>query len=216
MIFADIDYMSIIRKPFRYEYRSVTVFIAVLCLVMWPLTETVPYLYRLLALTPILTVRGRMYWQVFTYQFLHGDFWHLFSNMLGLFIFGSAVEKKIGSREFLLFYLLVATLCGIAACAGYMMIGLRHVSLLGASGAVFAVLYLFAVLFPHSTLFVFGLIPLPAPLLVLIYGSMEVYDMLFTHDTVAHSIHLSGLFFAWLYIRIRFGIKPMRVWHFIR
>lgn len=208
--------MSIIRKPFRYEYRSVTVLIAVLCVVMWRLTELVPNLYRLLALTPILTIRARMYWQVFTYQFLHGGFWHLFSNMIGLLIFGTAVEKKTGSREFLLFYLLVATLCGIAACAGYTMFGLQRVTLIGASGAVFAVLYLFAVLFPHSTVFVFGFIPLPSPLLVIIYGCMEVYDMLFAHDTVAHSIHLSGLFFAWLYIRIRFGIKPMKAWNFIR
>ena len=52
--------MSIIRKPFRYEYRSVTVLIAVLCVVMWRLTELVPNLYRLLALTPILTIRARI------------------------------------------------------------------------------------------------------------------------------------------------------------
>jgi len=208
--------MSFIRKPFRYEYRYNTFFIAALCLLTLLLTAANPYLYRLLALTPLLTVRAHMYWQVFTYQFLHGSFWHLFSNMLGLLLFGTAVEKKIGSREFLLFYLLIATLCGAAACAGYTMTGLWRVSLIGASGAVFAILYLFAVLFPRSTIFVFGLIPLPAPLLIIIYGCMEVYDMLFTHDSVAHSVHLSGIFFAWLYIRIRFGIKPMKIWGFIR
>lgn len=206
--------MSFIRKPFRYEYRYITIIIAAFCFVMMLITSASSYLYRLFALTPLLTVRAGMYWQVFTYQFLHRGFWHLFSNMFGLLIFGTAVEKKIGSREFLLFYLLTATLCGISACAGYVVMGYWRVSLIGASGAVFAVLYLSAVLFPRSTVYVFGLIPLPLPILVIVYGCMEAYDMLFTYDSVAHSVHLSGLFFAWLYTRIRFGIKPMRVWGF--
>ena len=214
--FADIYTMNLIRTPFRYTYRNVIVLIAAACLLILLLTMVSPAMYRLLALTPLLTIRARMYWQVFTYQFVHGSFWHLFSNMLGLLIFGTAVERKIGSREFLLFYLLTATLCGIAACAGYSFFGLWRVGLVGASGAVFAVMYLFAVLFPRSTIFVFGLIPVPAPLLIIIYGCMEVYDMLFTYDSVAHSVHLSGLFFAWLYIRIRFGIKPLKIWNFIR
>ena len=192
--------MSLIRTPFHYTYRNVTVLIAAACLMVLLLTMVSPTLYRILALTPLLTVRAHMYWQVFTYQFVHGSFWHLFSNMLGL----------------LLFYLLTATLCGIAACTGYSFFGLWRVGLVGASGAVFAVMYLFAVLFPRSTIFVFGLIPVPAPLLIIIYGCMEVYDMLFTYDSVAHSVHLSGLFFAWLYIRIRFGIKPLKIWNFIR
>ncbi|MEL3906192.1 MAG: rhomboid family intramembrane serine protease [Treponema sp.] len=208
--------MKWLREPFRYEYRHSAFKIAALNIFILFLTANSSYFYRLFALTPILMVRAHMYWQVFTYQFLHGDFWHLFSNMLGILIFGTAVEKKIGSREFLLFYLLTATLCGVAACAGYLLIGFERVSLIGASGAVFAVLYLFAVLYPDSTIFVFGLIPMPAPILVIIYGCMEVYDMLFTHDSVAHSVHLSGLFFAWLYIRVRFRIKPMKVWQFSR
>lgn len=208
--------MNLIRTPFRYVYRNMTVLIAAACLLILILTMLSPTLYRMLALTPLLTIRGHMYWQVFTYQFVHGSFWHLFSNMVGLLIFGTAVERKIGSHEFLLFYLLTATLCGIAACTSYSFLGLWRVGLVGASGAVFAVMYLFAVLFPHSTIFVFGLIPVPAPLLIIGYGCIEVYDMLFTYDSVAHSVHLSGLFFAWLYIRIRFRIKLLKVWKFIR
>lgn len=216
MKIADIYRMSFVRKPFQYEYRHTAFKIAGINTLILFLAVSIPYFYRLFALTPILTVQAGMFWQVFTYQFLHSDFWHLFSNMLGIIIFGTAIEKKMGSREFLLFYLLTATLCGLAACTGYMLIGLDRVSIIGASGAVFAVLYLFAVLFPDSTIFVFGLIPMPAPLLVIIYGCMELYDMLFTHDAIAHSVHLSGLFFAWLYIRIRFNIKPMRVWQLSR
>lgn len=213
---ADIECMSFIRKSFRYRYKHITFFIAGSCVLLMLLTTANTYLYRLLALTPLLTIHAHMYWQVFTYQFLHGSVWHLFSNMLALLIFGTVVEKKIGSYEFLLFYLLSATLCGISACVGYAVIGLWRVSLIGASGAIFAILYLFAVLFPHSRIFVFGFIPVPSPLLVVIYACIEAYDMFFTYDSIAHSVHLSGLFFAWLYIRIRFRIKPLRVWGLIR
>ncbi len=206
--------MSIIRKPFRYRYSHTALTVTGICIIFLFLTEHSPFLSKLLALTPILVINAHMYWQIFTYQFLHGGFWHLFSNMIGLLLFGTAIEKKIGSSEFLLFYLLTGTLCSLSACISYLLTGYGYVSIIGASGAVFALLYLFAVLFPHATIFIFGIIPMPAPILVIVYGCMEVYDMIFTHDLVAHSVHLSGLFFAWLYIRIRFNIKPMKVWNF--
>ena len=54
-----------------------------------------------------------MYWQFLTYMFVHSNWSHLFSNMLGLLIFGISVERSIGSKEFLLFYFLTGILCGV-------------------------------------------------------------------------------------------------------
>ena len=171
-----------------------------------------PLLFKELALTPVLTVHAHKYWQVFTYQFLHSGTWHLFSNIVGLLWLGSAVEQKIGSFEFLFFYTLMAVLCGITACILYYTIGLGFSSIIGASGAVTALLYLFTIFFPDSTLFIFGIIPIPASLLIIGYVILEVYDMFFTNDSIAHSVHVSGLIFSLLYARIRFKIKPSQIW----
>ena len=72
-----------------------------------------------LALNPVLATRGGMFWQVFTYQFVHGGMSHLLSNMIGLFFFGVAVERRVGSKEFLLLYLLSGTLSGALSLAVY-------------------------------------------------------------------------------------------------
>lgn len=52
-------------------------------------------------------------WQVFTHLFLHGDLGHLFTNMFGLFMFGGPVERHLGSKRFLIYYLA----CGLGAAA---------------------------------------------------------------------------------------------------
>ena len=45
-------------------------------------------------------------WQVITYMFMHGDFWHLFFNMFALWMFGSSIENIWGSKKFLIYYLI--------------------------------------------------------------------------------------------------------------
>jgi len=89
-------------------------------------------------------------WEYFTLlssMFLHGGWFHLFSNMLALYIFGDNVEDRLGHGRFLVFYLV----CGLAA-------GLTHVLLntdstvptIGASGAIAGVLGAYLVLYPHA------------------------------------------------------------------
>lgn len=202
----------ILHKPFRYTYRLFFLKIAMINIIVTFLMQFSPLLFKEFALTPVLTVHAHKYWQIITYQFLHSGTVHLFSNTIGLLWLGSAVEQKIGSFEFLFFYMLMAALCGITACILYYTIGLGFSSIIGASGAITALMYLFAVFFPHGTLFIFGIIPISAPLLIIGYAVLEFYDMFFTHDSIAHSVHLSGLVFSWLYARIRFKIKPTQLW----
>jgi membrane associated rhomboid family serine protease len=45
-------------------------------------------------------------WQVITYMFMHGDFWHLFFNMFALWMFGSSIENIWGSKKFIIYYLI--------------------------------------------------------------------------------------------------------------
>jgi len=150
-------------------------------------------------------------WQFFTYMFVHSGFSHLLFNMLSLFIFGSMVERRIGSKEFLLFYFLTGIFSGIISFISYYLAG-TNVVLVGASGAIYGVLLMFAVFYPYSVIFIFGIIPVRAPILVVLYAIIELSSQVFgMGGNIAHLTHLSGLVFAYLYCRIRMRINPTEV-----
>ncbi|MDX9827406.1 MAG: rhomboid family intramembrane serine protease [Spirochaetia bacterium] len=163
-----------------------------------------------MALNPVALLSGFV-WQVFTYMFAHADITHLLVNMLGLFIFGTAVERSMGSKEFLLFYLLTGTLAGIASFGIYVATGSWYTMLLGSSGAVYALLLAFAVLNPEAKIFLYGILPVRAPILVLGYAGIEIASQLFSfRSSVAHLTHLAGFLWSWLYFLVRFGVNPAK------
>lgn len=153
-----------------------------------------------------------MYWQFVTYMFVHSNLGHLFSNMLGLLFFGISIERSIGSKEFLLFYFLTGILCGVFSFFFYYFTGGYLVFLMGASGAIYAILLLFAVIFPRSTIYIWGIIPLQAPVLVIVYTIFELVSQFSGKSNVAHYTHLAGFLFAWIYCLIRMGVNPWKVW----
>jgi membrane associated rhomboid family serine protease len=174
-----------------------------------------PDLLNMLALNVVYIVRYKWLWQFVTYMFVHDprSMSHLLFNMLGLFFFGLNVERSIGSREFLLFYLLTGILSGVISFAVYYFTGGYYIFLMGASGAIYALLLAYAVIFPRSRIFIWGILPVPAPLLVLIYAGIALFIQFTGRGAgVAHLTHLAGFAVAWLYIRIRMGISPIHVW----
>jgi membrane associated rhomboid family serine protease len=202
-----------LRKPFRYEFHNVALMIIGVNILVFLLAYLYPGITALLSMCPAYVVKYNMYWQFFTYQFAHASISHLLSNMIGLLFFGVAIERRLGSKEFALLYLLSGTLCGVFSFFVYVATGTWGVFLLGASGAVFAVLLSYAVLFPDSVILLWGIIPIPAPILVLGYAAIEVfYTITGTSQGVAHGTHLIGLAIAWAYFLIRFGINPIKVW----
>ena len=122
------------------------------------------------------------------------------------------IKKAIGSKEFLLFYILCGALSGLFSFVVYTFTGQFNVRLLGASGAIYAVLFAYAVFFPRSIIMIWGIIPVPAPILILIYAIIEVGSQLFTVSNVAHLTHLFGFLAAWLYFVIRMRIHPLKIW----
>ena len=206
---------TIINRRFKYTDVNATVILIIINVVVFILQNIFTKLPYILSMVPIYIRIKHWYWQVFTYMFSHVDFWHLFSNMLGLFIFGRLVERSVGSREFLLYYLLTGTLAGVASYFMYLFSGSLFTVVLGASGALYAVMLLFAVLFPTAVVYVFGIIPMRAPLLVILYFFIDFLGQ-FRADGTAHLVHLSGLFFGFLYIMIRMKINPLRQWGIIK
>ncbi len=203
---------NILNRRFRdTTYRNFTLKLVIINVFVFLLTSTIyPRSTYYLAMIPSFVLHGYV-WQVFTYMFVHGGFSHLLFNMLSLFIFGSMVERRIGSKEFLLFYLLTGLFSGILSFISYYIAG-TNVVLVGASGAIFGVLLMFAVFYPYSVIFVFGIIPVRAPILVILYAIIELWSQVFsTGGNIAHLTHLSGLLFAYLYCRIRMRINPVEV-----
>jgi membrane associated rhomboid family serine protease len=142
-------------------------------------------------------------WTFFTYMFVHGGLLHLLANMLMLFVFGTGVESRLGSRHFILYYLF----CGVGAAvfslllAGVMPIG----AFVGASGAVLGVAVAFAVFWPDAELIVFP-IPVPIKARTLVIGLVVldiVGSQLWPNDGIAHIAHVGGALFGYLFFRIQ-------------
>ena len=153
---------------------------------------TLFWLYQPLAI-------GKLWlWQFVTYTFLHSvsDPWHIIFNMLVLWMFGSEVEKAMGTRRFLTMYFTAGIFAGIFGC-----LFTPNNPILGASGAIFAVEIAFAMFYPNATI-IFFVFPIKAKYLVMIFAGITVFNCLMPTDgNVAHFAHLGGLLYGFLFIR---------------
>jgi membrane associated rhomboid family serine protease len=116
-------------------------------------------------------------WRLITYQFLHGNLWHIFFNMFALFMLGPALERSWGSRRFLSFYLICGTAGGILypvlAHVGF----LRAGPMVGASGAILGLVAACAILFPHFVLVLF-IFPVPIRVVAVILAVMSLLTVI--------------------------------------
>ena len=153
---------------------------------------TLFWLYQPLAI-------GKLWlWQFVTYTFLHSvsDPWHIIFNMLVLWMFGSEVERAMGTRRFLTMYFTAGIFAGIFGC-----LFTPNNPILGASGAIFAVEIAFAMFYPNATI-IFFVFPIKAKYLVMIFAGITVFNCLIpTGGNVAHFAHLGGLLYGFLFIR---------------
>jgi len=152
----------------------------------------------LFALTPTLMWDKKWFYQLVTYMFLHAPGWpfHLILNMLMLWMFGTEVERRWGSSGFLKYYFVCGLGAGLATCATF-----RNSTTYGASGAVFGVMLAFAMLFPDRTIYFWFIFPMRAISFVLLCAAIELLQLLNLPDGVAHTAHLGGMLFGWLYMK---------------
>ncbi len=147
-------------------------------------------------------LRGEV-WRLLTYAFLHStvSVWHILGNMLFLWWFGRQVEERIGGREFLVFYLLAAVFAGVAYTAAAMA-GLHPIRapVVGASGAVLAVLLLSALWYPDQVIHLFFFIPVPIWLVIVYLLARDAFSFLGkSNEGIATSAHLAGALFGYMY-----------------
>ncbi len=197
--------------PYTFNPSLVPGLIAVNVIVFILTFFLFPRLTYQLAMIPSYILYRHAYWQFLTYMFVHGGIWHLAFNMLALYMFGMPLSRELGTNEFLLFYLLTGIAAGIASFFSYWALGYNAV-LIGASGAIYGVMLLFSEFFPSARIYVFGILPVKAPYLIIIYFVLEFALSFSSRGSVAHATHLFGLLFAFLYSLIRLRIKPWRAW----
>lgn len=136
-------------------------------------------------------------WTAFTYMFLHANTMHLFFNMFGLFIFGPRVEERLGSRRFILLYLL----SGLGGAL--LSVATPSAPIVGASGALFGIMYAFAHFWPDAGILIFPIpFPIPARILVLFAAGMSLFLGIRGGGGIAHFAHLGGFVAAWIYMRV--------------
>lgn len=142
-------------------------------------------------------------WQPFTYMFMHAGFWHLFCNMFTILFFGPTIEREWGEKKFLIYYIV----CGVGAAIIQQLTWMLHPGLactVGASGAVFGILFAFAWLFPEQKMFLLFIpIPLSSRVFVAIFALIELFSGVapLAGDNVAHFAHLGGMLFGYLLIK---------------
>lgn len=158
---------------------------------------------RLKSLYTLDAARPQLF-QYLTYQFLHGDVWHLVGNMIFLWVFGNAVCDRMGAAAYVLFYL-AGGICSAAVFASQ-----ANNPIVGASGAIAAVTTAFLVLFPrvHITMFVWFFVFMTTfeiPALLLITFKIILWDNVIaptigdaTTSNVAYSAHLGGYTFGFV------------------
>jgi len=131
-------------------------------------------------------------WRYITFQFLHAGFWHLFFNMLGLYVLGSLLEDYWGPRRFLRFYLICGAAGGVGhVLATYLLGKYTNAPLIGASGGVFGILLVAAVLFPRVQV-IFFLFPVPIRVAVAIMLGMAAFYILKDVGAAMSGHHLAS------------------------
>lgn len=149
--------------------------------------------YPMLGFIPSYAIGKLMPWQFITANFMHGNLTHLIFNMLGLYMFGGPVEKRVGKGEFINYFLV----CG---AGGYVLafilwlIGLAPNQLIvGASAGVYGLLLAFSILYPNQKVLLFLAIPMQAKWMAILFGGLE-FLLMFKNDGISHVGHLGGIF----------------------
>lgn len=154
---------------------------------------------QLLGIIPVLVLKKAFLWQVFTYLFLHGSFFHILFNMFALWMFGSDLERMWGTRRFLTYYFFTGVGAGLMTVV-FTPNGV--IPTIGASGAVYGLLLAYAMYFPERRIYLYFLFPVPVRLFVLIFGGIELLASISQRSGgVAHLAHLGGLVFGWIYLK---------------
>jgi len=168
---------------------------------------------ELFALTPSMIVSGKNLWTLITSMFMHGGIFHLLFNMLSLAFVGLFVEKIIGKKRFVWFYLIAGLFAGVffALSAGLLggsdiggkLFGVPDISGVGASGAIFGLIGLIAVLTPKNRVYLIA-----GPLIAIILSS--VVESVTSNEALITGVMIAANIYILLSIFFMFSFNPKK------
>jgi membrane associated rhomboid family serine protease len=195
--------------------RSYTGIIVIINVVAFLIYIILQYIFgpikidNLLAIKPFLILQGRYLWTFITSMFLHSGVWHLAANMISLIFIGGFLEKIIGKKRFLYLYLIGGIVASIffVVLAGFFgqtslgerLFGSPMALAVGASGAIFALGGLLAVLTPKMKVLAFFVIPLPMWIaMIVLTFAMWLFSASLSLP-IGNTAHLGGLLVGVVY-----------------
>ena len=162
-------------------------------------------------LVPTLVTHDFMLWQLATYMFLHGGVFHIFFNMLTLFMFGNDLERYWGTPRFLNYYFVTGIGAGI--CSWLVAMDSRAI-VIGASGAIYGLLLAYGMLYPNRVVYLNFLLPVKVKWLVLIMGAMAFFSSVSGSEPgVANIAHLGGMLVGYLFLKGKDWWNKYRLYH---
>ncbi|MGA2130604.1 MAG: rhomboid family intramembrane serine protease [Candidatus Pacearchaeota archaeon] len=159
-----------------FSMTSIIIFVNVLAFIVFTALIALNVLpISAIAITPINILHGKDLWTFITSMFMHAGIEHLFFNMFSLFFIGTFLERVIGRKRYFWFYMIAGIIAGAVfvllsslfgtTMLGAQLVGAPDVAGVGASGAIFGLLGVLAVLVPYAKVFL-----ILGPLIAIILG----------------------------------------------
>ena len=155
------------------------------------------------ALFTLTTAHPEYVWTWVTSVFAHSPFgfFHIVVNSIVLYFFGPIVERRVGTRAFVALFLVAGAAAGLGQVGSALVVGERS-AVLGASGAIMAIMGVLTVLNPHLKVYLYFILPVPLWLLTIGFAAISVFFIGvggIGAGGVAQLAHLVGLVIGLVY-----------------
>lgn len=176
-------------------------------IIVYFLQISLPAFTGALSLVPALLLERP--WTIITYMFAHSrtGISHILFNMLALYIFGPRVELRLGGPTFIRLYLIAGISGGLLS-----LLFTPYAQIVGASGAIFGIQLAFAKYFPRERIYIWGVVPVEARVLVVIMTALSVFGGFSGGGNTAHFAHLGGYVGAFFYLLLVEKRSPSKQW----
>ncbi len=169
-------------------------------LLMWLVAPIGRVFMTWFALVPADVVTRFSVWELGTYLFLHAGFFHILFNMLALWFFGKDLEDIWGTRRFLQFYFFCGVGSGLFVVLGNYLFGSPLIPTIGASGAIYGILLVCAVMWPDRII-IFYIFPIKLKYFVMIMAAIAFFGLRDLNSGVSDVAHLSGMLFGYAFLK---------------
>lgn len=174
--------------------------ILIITAITYILQSFVPKFFNLFSLTPYLVFQKIYLWQMLTYMFLHGSFFHFLLNMLILWLIGREIEMYYGTSQFLKIYILSGFGAGII---NSIITPKSLIPIVGSSGAIYGILTWFGLTFPNAIIYLYFIFPIKAKHLIIALAILEfIAGLTGSQPGIANFAHLGGILVAFAYWKI--------------